>query len=205
MGERQPIQRVRRCASSRPDAPLRTCCLIAAAFLLAGLSDIVAARTFETRKEALERVFPKEATILRRTVFLSAEQVEAAQQRGHSRIAHERITYYIATVGDSITGYAYIDTHPVRSMQETLLIVIRPEGSIVSIDVLAFHEPQDYLPTQRWFTRLAQHPSPHRAVPGDGVDAVSGATLSSRAACDALRRVSSIDHILHHAEEHAEP
>ena len=60
------------------------------------------------------------------------------------------------------------------------------------------------MPTQRWFARLAQYPAPHKAIPGDGVDAISGATLSSRAACDALRRVSSIDHVLHHAEERLE-
>ena len=105
------------------------------------LAGMATARTFETRQKALERIFPEDANITRQTVFLSAEQVAAAQQHGHSRVEHERITYYVASIGDSIVGYAYLDTHPVRSMQETLLIVIRPEGTVTSIDVLAFHEP----------------------------------------------------------------
>ena len=104
-----------------------------------------------------------------------------------------------------MVGRAYLDTHPVRSMQETLLILLTSTGQLVTVDVLAFHEPEDYLPRRAWYKRLPLLKEPTAAGAGDDVDAVSGATLTVQATCEALRRVTNLDAILFPRKEPVSP
>ncbi|UCE03456.1 MAG: FMN-binding protein [Candidatus Latescibacterota bacterium] len=161
------------------------------------LADAASGKTFETREVALQRVFGRDAAVDRRTSFLTETQIDAARAAAGASIEHARITYYVATRDDSLLGRAYLDTHRVRSLYETLLIVVEPDGRTRSVDVLAFHEPEDYLPPPRWLRQLEERQLSKRLRPGDGVDAISGATLSARAAAEAVRRVLALDRILH--------
>ena len=183
---------------------MRTAVLVAA--VVSGLAiSWVHARTFETRNEAFSRLFSDQVTIDRQTVFLSEEQMQLVQKSARARVQHARVTYYVISVDDSLIGRAYLDTHPVRSMQETLLIVLGGDGSSQSVDVLAFHEPQDYLPRRAWYERLSRLENPRTAHAGDTVDAVSGATLTVHATCEALRRISSIDALLFPGNQQGAP
>jgi hypothetical protein len=158
------------------------------------------AGTLQTRDEAFHRLFATDVTIDRHTVFLSTADVERIEALAHAPLEQPRVSYYVVTRADSVVARAYIDTHVVRTRKEVLLLVFDPQGEVVAIEVLAFHEPQDYLPTQRWYQHLARVPNPEQVRPGSDVDAVSGATLSVRAACMALRRSRAIDHTLHPPE-----
>lgn len=154
------------------------------------------AKTYETRAAALERVFGAEAQIERKTVFLTEAQIETVQTRAGARLEHARITFYEAVRAGEQLGRAFLDTHLVRSLYETLLVVVAPDGSTLHVDILAFHEPEDYLPPPRWLRTLENRTLSRHLRPGDAVDAISGATLSARAATAAVRRVLAIDSVL---------
>jgi hypothetical protein len=165
--------------------------------LLLLLAAGASAKTYETRDAALRRVFGEQARLDRRTRFLTETQIDSAQALAAAHIEHARVTYYVATRGDTLLGRAYLDTHVVRSLYETLIIVVGADGRTRSVDVLAFHEPEDYLPQSRWLRSLSGRELSRRLRPGDAVDAISGATLSARAATEAVRRVLAVDHVLH--------
>jgi transcriptional regulator of nitric oxide reductase len=154
------------------------------------------AKTYETRAAALQRVFGADAEIERKTVFLTEAQIETVQTRARARVEHARITFYEAVRADEQLGRAYLDTHLVRSLYETLLVAVDPDGRTRNVDILAFHEPEDYLPPPRWLRTLENRTLSRRLRPGDEVDAISGATLSARAAAAAVRRVLAIDRVL---------
>jgi hypothetical protein len=174
-------------------------CLLTCGWLVSA----AAARTFETRDAALRRIFPAEVVVDRMTAFLSEVQMQQVEKRARAPLQVARVTYYNICLNDSLLARVYLDTHAVRSMQETLLIVLGGDGQLVRVDVLAFHEPEDYLPTPAWYELLVRLERPWAARAGDGVDAVSGATLTVNATCAALRRVCSIDDILHPKESAA--
>ena len=58
------------------------------------------------------------------------------------------------TAATSSLGYAVIDVRTVRTLPEALLIVIAPDGSVRSLRVLAFHEPTEYQPSERWLAQM---------------------------------------------------
>ena len=173
----------------------RVAALVAAAYF--GVGGAAAAKTFETRDVALRRVFGPTAHIERRTAFLTPEQLATARQAAGAPIESAHVSYHEATRGDSLLGRAYLDTHRVRNEHETLLVVVGPDGRTCAVDILAFHEPTDYLPPPRWLATLRDRTLSRRLRPGDEVDAISGATLSARAASEAVRRILALDHILH--------
>ena len=156
-----------------------------------------AAKTFATREVALQRAFGTEAEIERRTAFLTPAELDSARALAAAPIAAARVSYHEASRGDSLLGRAYLDTHPVRNEYETILIIVSPAGETQRVEILAFDEPEDYLPPARWLQTLTHRSLSRRLRPGDAVDAISGATLSARAATEAVRRVLALDRILH--------
>ena len=155
------------------------------------------AKLYRTREAALRNVFGAAARLEARTVWLTAAQVDSVRHVARAPFDAPRLTYYAASRGDTLLGYAFLDTHPVRTMSETLLIAVDPAGRVLAAEILAFHEPEDYLPPPRWLqTLLGRRLSPHLR-PGDQVDGISGATLSARAATEAVRRALGLHHVLH--------
>jgi len=157
------------------------------------------ARVYETRDAALRSVFGDSARIETRTAYLTPDQVDSVRSLARARFDTPRLTYYVASRGDTLLGRAYLDTHVVRSMPETLLLAVGPDGRVHAVEILAFHEPEDYLPPRRWLrTLLGRSLSPHLR-PGDALDGITGASLSARAAAEAVRRALALDRVLHGA------
>jgi Na+-translocating ferredoxin:NAD+ oxidoreductase RnfG subunit len=152
----------------------------------------IAAPVYSSREQALARVFPPPATIERTTYFLSEAQREKASREARSKIESSLVVAYVGKASKGIIGTAYFDTHTVRTMPETILVTVRPDGALESVEVIAFNEPEDYLPRGRWLKLFSgRRLAPDLAV-GRGLAHVTGATLTTRAISDAVRRVLAI-------------
>jgi hypothetical protein len=175
-------------------APIRACVLGGGIVLSA--SRAFGAPVYETREEALARAFPAPAAIERRTVFLTPEQRERASREARSRVESSLVVAYVGRAPTGPLGTAYFDTHRVRTEAETILVTVRPDGSVGGVEVVAFGEPEDYLPRPAWLRLF-----PGRRLDADlavqrGLAHVSGATLTTRAIADAVRRVLAVHAIL---------
>ncbi|HEX9637126.1 MAG TPA: FMN-binding protein, partial [Acidobacteriota bacterium] len=103
---------------------------------------------------------------------------------------------YIGRRDQTELGAAYFDSHLVRTLPETIMVVVDPAGRIVRIEVLSFSEPEEYRPRPAWidqFDRQALAPelSLKRAIHG-----LTGATLSARAITEAARRVLALHQVV---------
>ena len=78
-----------------------------------------------------------------------------------------------------------------RTQPETVLILLSPTGELARVEMLAFDEPPEYQPPARWFERLYRRPLKDLRL-NQGVDGIAGATLSSRASLDGIRKVMAI-------------
>ncbi|MEP7027424.1 MAG: FMN-binding protein [Candidatus Eisenbacteria bacterium] len=150
------------------------------------------ARVLLTREAALAQAFGPRARVEARTFYLTPEQVARVEQAAGARLASARVVAYRASVGDSLVGTAYLDTHPVRSQMETIMIVVTPKAAVGAVEVLAFHEPDDYLPPPRWLERLEGHALTKDLKPGLAVPSLAGATLTARAVTAAVRRTLAL-------------
>jgi Na+-translocating ferredoxin:NAD+ oxidoreductase RnfG subunit len=175
---------------------MRTSLRILACALAAPVLALVPARSdariLLTREAAFIQVFGPQAKVDPRTVYLTPPQVEAVEQAAGAKLASARVVAYRGLLGDSLVGTAYLDTHPVRSQMETVMIVVTPEGKVGAVEVLAFNEPDDYLPPPRWLERFDGRTLSKDLKPGLAVPSLSGATLTARAVSAAVRRTLAL-------------
>ena len=157
------------------------------------LSRPAAADVFYSRESALIEAFGTGARIESQSVFLDEAQLLDCSRKAKSRCTERIIHRYRAQSADGkALGYAYIDTHPVRSLQETVMVVVADSGEIRQELLLAFHEPQEYLAPVRWLAKFRGRKLADDLQLGRGIDALSGATITANAIAAASRRILAV-------------
>ena len=159
----------------------------------------LAAPAVLTEQAALARAFPGR-TPERRLVELTPEQVALVEKASRSKLPSAKITMFEAGEGADSRGRAYLDTHTVRTMPETLLTVLAPDGSVRMVLLLQFQDHPDYVPPEKWLKTLEGKPSDQQN-PGRGVPRVTGSTLTVDAATAAVRRALAIDALVRRRAE----
>lgn len=154
-----------------------------------------AGQAFLNRDEALALAFPK-CEVKRSTAYLDAAQVKRVAALAKIEFKSSVLYPYRATKDGKWVGTAYFDTHRVRTMRETLMIVVKPDGSIGRVEVLSFAEPRDYLPRAKWYAQFPGRKLDAELNLGRKIRGVTGATLTSAATTNATRRVLALDTVL---------
>lgn len=148
-----------------------------------------------TREEALSAAFPG-AQIAQSMIFLTDAEVKEASRLSGAAIQSALVARYTATTNGKNAGSAYLDTHVVRTKKESLLLIVDAQGKLLRVEVVAFLEPPDYLPQDRWYRQFDGRLLNDDLALNRGIHPVTGATLTARATTDAARRALAIDQVL---------
>ncbi|HYH44473.1 MAG TPA: FMN-binding protein [Thermoanaerobaculia bacterium] len=168
--------------------------LLALLFLAA--AHPAAAKVFLSVDEALELAFPG-CQVARRTAYLTPEQLARARAAAGVEVPSALVTSYAASCpAGEPGGTAYFDTHRVRTLPETVMIVVDAAGAVRRLEVLSFSEPEEYLPRGPWYGQFLG-----RRLDGDlqlkrAIRPVTGATLTARATTSAVRRVLALHQVI---------
>jgi hypothetical protein len=156
----------------------------------------LAAKSFMTQQQALDSAFPKGTALERQSIFLSAGEASAAKSASGVDFEDGLVVRYVGRSGGAVVGYVYFDAHRVRTLPETLMIVVRPDGAIERIEILSFNEPEDYLPKARWIDQLDGKKLDDELSLKRSIRPISGATLSGRAIVSASRKILAIHNVI---------
>lgn len=149
-------------------------------------------KVYLTKGEALKHAFPAPTDIVRENLFLGEEEVKRIETLSRSKVESRLFTYYRAMEKGKIIGYAYIGTHVVRTKPEIYMVVINPDGSARYVEILAFYEPEEYLPVKRWFDQFINRKLDDTLWPRRGIHAVTGATMSVNGITREVRMVLAV-------------
>lgn len=164
------------------------------ATLLLCASAATAGEVFLTKEEALELAF-EGCQVTRSTVALTNEQKATVEELSGAAPSKSLVYPYVATKGGKVVGTAWFDVHKVRTLRETLMIVIDPGGKISRVEVLAFGEPAEYMPRASWYAQFVGKGLDKNLSLKKGIKKVTGATLTARATTDAARRVLAVHQV----------
>jgi Na+-translocating ferredoxin:NAD+ oxidoreductase RnfG subunit len=168
----------------------------AAALLAAALGAPAAARVYVTQQQALARLFPAPAEVSRQTAYLSEAQAARVAELAGRPLEHRVVPYYVGRRDGRVVGYAFTDVHLVRTLPESVLFAVDPDGRIRSVEILSFDEPPEYLPGPRWLAQLEGRSLDESLSLKRDIRTLSGATLSSRAVTAAARRVLALFEVI---------
>src|SRR5262249_23146759 len=125
--------------------------VFAALCLAAGTAN---AKLFYSRNEALKLAFPDSDRVDNRSILLDDAQATQIEQLAKSKLDSRLVTIYTGYRGNELLGSAFIDVHTVRTVPEALMTVLSPAGEVRMLRLLAFHEPLEYMPPERWYQQF---------------------------------------------------
>jgi hypothetical protein len=149
------------------------------------------AKIFYSKNEAMVLAFGEGVQVETLSLFPDDQQMSTLQKEAKVKLDSGLFTFYVGKEKDKILGYAAIETSTVRTKPETLMIVLTSEGELRDVYTLAFHEPPEYQPPERWFEQLKKRPLADMDF-NKGIQGISGATLSTRAAVNSVRKVMAV-------------
>jgi electron transport complex protein RnfG len=161
------------------------------ALLMVLFANILLAKTI-TREEALKAAFPG-AEIRSQVIFLTDPERQEVQKTSGSIVSSVLVASYRALQNGKEIGRAYLDTHTVRTKKQSLLVILHPDGTLKRVEVVAFLEPPEYLPSERWYQQFEGKALSENLKLDREIHAVTGATLTAKATMEAVRRVMAID------------
>ncbi len=159
-----------------------------------------AGKVFMTRDEALALAFPK-CEVKRSTKYLSKADIKAVAELGKVDFESSIVYPYIAKKDGKLVGTAYFDTHRVRTMRETLMVVVGTDNAVKRIEVLSFGEPTDYIPRASWYAQFPGRKLDSELHLKRKIKTVTGATLTAKATTSCARRVLALHNTLARLEK----
>ena len=157
-------------------------------FLLLLFINFLYAKEFRKPEEVLKELFP-DAKIEIKNLIIPKEKVKEIEKKSRVKIRSRLVSFYLIKKNGKVIAYAYVDIHRVRTHPEAVLYVISPQGKITYIEILAFHEPLEYMPPENWLKLfigkdVKSPPKFRRDIPN-----ITGATLTARAIAKHTRKV----------------
>ena len=149
-------------------------------------------KVYMTRDEALKMAFPDADEIVKKNIFLNSDQVREIESRAKTKLESKLYVFYEGKKGKETLGYAVIDTHRLRTMTETVIIVINPDGTHRMTEILAFFEPPDYKPEDNWVGLFDGKALNDSLWMGRDIPNITGATITAHALMISIRRVLAV-------------
>jgi hypothetical protein len=165
--------------------------------LLCGLAAAPAAgEVFLSQREALEQAFPDADRIEKKSSLLDDAQARAVEQLSGAALESKLVTLHAGWRKDALLGYALIDVHTVRTLPEAFLIVLSPDGVVTSLRLLAFYEPSEYKPGERFLAQFGARQLGPELRLGGAIHGIAGASFSARAVTTGVRRSLALYQVL---------
>jgi hypothetical protein len=149
-----------------------------------------------TTQEALALAFPG-AQLTRTEHILSGAQADRIKGLSQVDLAGRWVVAYEARREGRLVGVGFFDTHRVRTLNETLLVAISPEGRILRVEAVAFREPAEYLAKEAWVKQFEGKALDPQLSLNGAIRPLSGATLTAHAMTDAARRCLGLHQVLY--------
>jgi hypothetical protein len=155
-----------------------------------------AEKVYLTVDEALKLALPG-CSIEKSTVYLTEAQKKRATELAGEAVELAIARPYVARKDGKVVATVYVDVHKVRTLKQSLFVVIDDKSQIVRIELLAFGEPEEYAPRPEWYAQFVGKQLDDELNLKRSIRGIAGASLSARATTSAVRRVLAVHRALH--------
>ena len=131
-----------------------------------------------------------------KSFFLTDEQEQRVAALATAPVDSKLVTIYIGRKNGQVLGYAFLETNLVRTLPETFLVVVSPDGAVQKLMVLAFYEPEEYMPSERWLQQFDQQTLKPDLQIRQRIHGIVGSTLTSHAVTNGVRKVLALFQVL---------
>lgn len=160
--------------------------MIKIAFLTSFFSVLLFAQVLGDPVALTQRVFGSKS-VDTQNIILSEAQLQELIKTSQQNIDSKLYRLYIAKNEAKVVGYGVLMNKKVRTKTAIALYLIGTDSKIKSIEIVAFNEPMEYLPTKTWLDGFDNKSSANVLKLNQDIPTTTGATLSARAITDGAR------------------
>jgi Na+-transporting NADH:ubiquinone oxidoreductase subunit NqrC len=134
--------------------------------------------------EVVTEIAPKSCKLKKENLYLDKKQQLIIEKISGVKL-YGRLALRYVCPKEKI--YYYIDSHIVRTLNETVIVKIQDE-KVTEYVVSSFNEPQEYKAPKKWLDQFIKKEH-KKYLLRENIDALSGATLTAKASVDTVNKV----------------
>jgi electron transport complex protein RnfG len=136
---------------------------------------------------AMQAAYGSDANVSKKNILLGAKEAERVEKRSSVKLSTKIYRLFKAERGEKIIGYGILVTRNVRSKSAAVLYLIAPDGRLKGIEIVAFNEPREFIPSKAWLAQFKEKTGSDPLRVGKDIPTITGATLSARNVTDGSR------------------
>ena len=155
--------------------------------LLLLLASPLCAKMITSPIDAMTSGFGTKAKVSKKNILLTSAQAKKISKDAKAKLKSKIFRVFKATDGEKVLGYGVLVNRKVRSKNAVVLYIIDKSYVLKSIEIIAFNEPMEYIPSKTWIAQFENVATTSRLRVGKEIPTITGATLSARSIVDGSR------------------
>jgi electron transport complex protein RnfG len=156
-----------------------------------GSAEVASANEYWTTRDLLADHFKASERVTYLRITPSGDVRAHIEARLGRPLPKASYTFFVAQTHDKLDGYALFDEQVGQHEPISFATFFDVEGHVTRVEVVAYHEPYgDGIRSARFRQQFIGRSVQSRFAPGSDIDAISGATISSRAICVGVERAA---------------
>ena len=142
--------------------------------------------------DAMTQAFGNDIEVSKKNILLTNAKSKNITKDAKLKLDTKIFRIFIAKVDSKRIGYGILVSRKVRSKNSVVLYIIDNNSTLKTIEIIAFNEPQEYIPSKTWQSQFKEVSTNKRLYMGKDIPTITGATLSARSIVDGSRLAFAI-------------
>lgn len=153
-------------------------------YLLIFLTLPLSAKMLISPKDAMEQNYGAKSKIVEDSIILSAAEAKKIQELSGVKLDSKIFKVFKALQDGKAIGYGVLINRKIRSKNGVVLYLISSESVLKGIEVIAFNEPMEYVPSKKWISQFENIETNKPLALSKDIPTITGATLSAKSFVD---------------------
>jgi len=137
--------------------------------------------------DVMNQSFGKNANISKKNILLTSSQAKNITADAKAKLKSKIFKVFKATQDGTTLGYGILVNSKVRSKNAVIIYIISNDSILKSIEIIAFNEPMEYIPSKVWISQFNNISTDKRLRVAKEIPTITGATMSARSIVDGSR------------------
>lgn len=156
-------------------------------YLLIFLTLPLSAKMLISPINAMEQNYGAKCKIVEDSIILSAAEAKKIQEASQVKLGSKIFKIFKALQDGKTIGYGVLINRKIRSKNGVVLYMISQESVLKGIEVIAFNEPMEYVPSKKWISQFENVKTDAPLALDKNIPTITGATLSAKSFVDGSR------------------
>ena len=137
--------------------------------------------------DAMKAEYGEDVDVIKQNIMVKKEQGKIIQKNARVKLNSKIFRIFKAVKAEKIVGYGILINRKVRSKNAVVLYLISSDAQLLGIEIIAFNEPLEYLPSKQWKAEFENVSTENMLRLSREVPTITGATLSAQTITDGSR------------------